>query len=515
MTVSILQALAMLPDGAAGVALTHAEFAGYLRDKAKLNGADEQARNERHALRDRLFRDGGDDDMVGIVRKLYQADEVRQKREAVVPITKFSNTTKRIVGELSTVYAEPARRYVDGGTENQARYDALLEALAFDEQMAVVNQMLNLHRVVLVGPRVRRNPDGSREMVLDIVTPSMARAICNPLDRTQVLGWLVRVDMPLARTPDAWGGKKPEWVLWTDHEWAYLDDQLAPISWTPHPLGINRWVPISYAATATPGFWPGREGEDLVAAHLTGWLAAILMVKETKSNTKQPIVSGDTSAMAKAQVSDSDTPIALPEGVSVTTIDVGTDPDVFIKTESHVLKRAGNNYGLSMDVIEQQGAQSADAREIVLAPLRERRRKQLTIMRRAERRIAAVMERVAAVDLPAEQQFSAEGWRMDFAETVVLMSKKERLEVFEHERRLGLTDTEAFLMAEDTDLTAEQAREKIARHIGNETSRVAAMKALIAVSGSMGTDTPDGKSGTGGAPDDQPDENAPPMRQAA
>jgi hypothetical protein len=513
-TVSILQALAMLPTGEAGIPLSREELSDYLRDKAKLTSDGEKARNERHALRDRLYRDGGDDDMKKKIGEVFENEKVITKRRAFVELAKFSNVTKRIVGELSTVYAEPARRYVDGGAANQAKYDALLKALGFDEQMAVANQMLNLHRALLVGPRVRKNADGTREMVIDIATPSTVRAVLNPMDTTQVFGWLIRVDMPLARTPAAWGERKPSWVLWTDHEWSYLDERLMPLgAWVEHGLGLNRWVPLTYAATATPGFWPGCEGEDLVSAHMMGWLAAILMVKETKSNTKQPLVQGDVSAMARDQVADSDVPILAPEGVTVTTIDVGTDPDVFIKTESHALKRTGNNYGLSMDVIEQQGAQSADAREIILAPLRERRRKQITIMRRFEHRLAEVMARICEVDMP-DAAFSVEGWRIDFGETMALLSKKERLDIFEKERSLGLTDTVAFIMSENPDIDEDTARADQAEHIANETERITLMRGMQALSGAMGTQSP--------APDitqQQPPNagpaNAPPMAEAA
>lgn len=499
MTISILQTLAALPSGKPSTALDLAELGDYLR--RTLNVQSEKDRNARHAVRDRLYRDGGDKDMEAVIEAFFDDPVVREKRRKVIPYAKFSNSLKRIVSELSTVYAEPARRFVDGPAD-QVKYDALMADLCFDEQMDVVNQMLNLHRALIVGPRVRKNADGSREIVIDIATPATTRVVCNPLDTTQPLAWLVSVDMPLVR--NEWGAK-PAWVLWSDHEWMYLDGAFQPIVGTviEHGLNMNRWVPISYAAAAMPGFWPGSEGEDLVAAQITIWLAAILMVKETKSNTKQPVVSGDTSAMARNQVSDSDVPIQIPEGVAVTTIDVGTDPGIFIEAADHALKRAGANYGLSMDLMSHQGTQSAEARELMLAPIRERRRKQIKIFRRFERRLATVIARVAEVDAP-DLAFNTEGWRINFGETQVLLGEKERLEIFEHKRRLGLTDTVAYKMAEDPDLTEAQAFEDIADHVMVETQRNVLMRPLQTISGSLGAKVPDGGSDNTNTPAAKP-----------
>ena len=514
MTVSVLNALAMLPSGKPGQPLDWGELGAHLR--TSLNTEDEKKRNKRHALRDRLYRDGGDKDMEEVVDAYIADDSLRQKLKRVIPHAKFNNSLKRIVGELSTVYAEPARRFVDGDQGNQERYRTLTTTLCLDEQMDVVNQMLNLHRALIVGPRVRVNPDGTREMVLDIATPATVRALCSPLDTTHVLGWLIKVDMPMVRNP--WG-RRPEWVLWTDHEQVYLDAGFNPIPEThvEHKLGLNRWVPISYAADAIPGFWPGEEGGDLVAAHLAIWFASVLMIKETKSNTKIPIITGDTSAMARNQAAESEVPIEAPEGVSVTTIDVGTDPTIFITAADHMLARAGNNYGLSMGALTHQGVQSADARELMLAPVRERRRKQTKIFRRFESRLAQVMARVAAVDA-RDLAFDPAGWRIDFGEPLVVLSEKERLEIFEHRRRLGLTNTVRFLLGEDPDKTPADAVKELEENVEVELSRNQLMRPLQAISGSPGAEMPDAGSDNSNEPGKKPDDDGAataPVKEAA
>lgn len=488
MTVSILQAITMLPDGSQATPFTPADFGDYLRrrDGANLASDAEKNRNTRHARRDRLYQDGGHEDMCKFLDEMF-IDRIAEKLKRRVPVANFSNALKRIVGELSTVYAKPARRRLPR-PDDQKKLDAVVAALNLDAQLAYVNAMLNLHRALLVGPRVRKNADGTRSLVLDIATPSVVRAVPNPLDTTQILAWLIRVDMPLARNP--WP-RRPEWMMWTDHEQCYLDENLAPIesSWKAHSLGLNRWVPLTYSANAIPRFWPGCEGEDLVAAHMTMWLCAVLMIKETQATTKQPVVTGDMSNAARGQIADSTEPTVLPEGAAVTTIDIGTDPDVFITGSNHALERAGNDYGLSMGVLTHQGTQSAEARDLLLVPVRERREKQVHIMRRFEAALWPVVARVCAVDMP-ELAFDPTGLRVNFSEAQTLLAKKERLEVFEKERSLGLTNTVRFMMQEDPDLDEDGAWDELIENATVETQRNILLRPLQAVSGSLGAAVP-------------------------
>lgn len=508
MTVSVLSSLTMLPSGEQGQPFTVEELGAYLRDPkgADLLSDAEKARNARHARRDRLYQDDGHQDIGAVLDAMF-VPRIAEKLKRRVDLANFSNALKRIVGELSTVYAKPARRYVANAAD-QVKLDAVVEALDLDAQMAVVNAMLNLHRALIVAPRVRVNADRSRDLVLDIATPSTVRALANPLDTTQILAWLIRVDMPLARNPYP---RRPEWVLWSDHEWVYLDEKMVPIaqSWTEHGLGLNRWVPLSYSANAIPRFWPGKEGEDLVAADLTMWLCAILMIKETQATTKQPIATGDMSNATRGQIADSTEPTVLPEGVVVTTLDIGTDPEVFIKAGDHALERTGNNYGLSMGALTHQGTQSAEARDLMLAPVRERRGKQVHIMRRFEARLIRVIARVLAVDLPA-MAFNPDGFRINFGETQTILSKADRLDAFETERRLGVTDTIEFLMAEDPDLDEESAWALLEQHVRVEVRRNMMMRPLQAISGSLGADAPGTPPQTGTPQGPVADRGAPP-----
>jgi hypothetical protein len=507
-TVSILQTLAALPSGKQDVALDTDDLARYLRETILTE--PEKVRNERHVLRDELYRDGGCGYMEQVIDTVFTDDQVKDLRKKWVKHARFNNAIKRIVNELSTVYSAPAARSVADDASNE-RYQALLEQSRFDEQMIHVNRMYNLHRTVLVGFRVRELPDGTREPVVDVATPSVVRAILHPIDPTWVVGWLIRIAVKTARRQE----RPPAWMLWTDHERALLDENMAviPDSWVPHGFGVCPWVPITRGPTPS-GFWPGEEGEDLVAATVSIWFANISMMKETKSSTKQPIVQGDATTMARSQAMDSEVPIEAPDGVAVNTIDLGNDPKMFQSVADHALEKAGNNYGLSSALMSHQGVQSAEARELMRVPIRELRREQQTPFRIFERRFAEVMSKVCAVDLP-DHTFKTDGWRIDFGEAQTPMTPTEELTLFEKERAAALDNTVAFLMRRNPDLTVDEALAQIETNIKVELERNRMMRPLAAVNGSTGQTLDDDpkapeENGADGAKDPTFDGSKPP-----
>jgi len=476
-TVSIRAALAIAPDGTLDKPLSDAELGRYLA--ATYDVESERARNARHARRDVFYRDGGCEIIEQVIDDVFQDPDVRALRKKWVKHARFSNVVKRIVNELSTVYAEPAVRSVGGSTDNQARYAALVDELQFDDAMEHANRMANLHQAVLVGPRVRVEPSGERTVVLDFATPAVVRAVVNPADTSQVIGWMVRSDTAWQR-----GLLRPvAWQLWTDHEVIDLDAAMVPVGPDRvHGLGVNRWVPLCMSPVPVPRFWPGEQGEDLIAAAVSIWIANVLLLKETKSATKQTIAQGDVSAVPRDQSIDTERMMQFSDGVAVTTVDMSMDTRVFTDAANHILERVGNGYGMSLGALTHQGVQSADARELMLEPLRALRRKQIKTFRKFERQLARVLAAVTAKDAP-DRAFTADAWRIDFGEIQALTPKKQRMEEYIQARQIGLDNVIDFYCRENPDLTREQAAKAVLDNIAIETWRVANMRDLMALSG--------------------------------
>lgn len=484
MTVSVRTVLATLPSGAAGSPLSWDEVGGYL--KAQLGTPNEKQRNADHALRDELYRDGGVAYMCGIIDKVFSDVDVREKRKAWVPFARFTNPLKRIVHKVSTVYARPAKRTVKGAADND-RYQALLKLLRFDEQMLQLSRLLNLHRALLVGFRVRMKPDETREPVLDITTPANVRALTHPNDDKLVIGWLVRTSHKPARA----NADTPVWNLWTDHERVPLRDDLSVITVAvvEHGLGVCPWVPVTLSPPQA-GFWPGQEGEDLVAARIAVWMQGVLMLKESKSATKQPVIQGDSTTTARGQAADSENPIEIQDGQSVTTLDMSMDLEPFQDLSDHITNHAALGYGMSEAIVNNQGVQSAEARELMLEPLREIRDQQQTPLRAFEQSLVVVMPAVLEVDHP-ELAFDPEGFEIEFGNERLKLDPSKEQELFEKQRAAGMTSTVKHMCYLRPGLTPEDAQIELEENINQETLRNELMRPLQSISGSLGADTPD------------------------
>lgn len=508
MTRSILEILAVVPgqkvpEGAAAPRLDPDQLGRYLREHCNKDGELGEAakRAVRHAIRDEFYRDGGVRVMEGVVNKMFTDDKVKTLRKAWVPYARYASPVKRIVNDVSTVYDEPTIRRVGGDDANEAKYRALVEVLMLDEQMAEANRLVNLHRVILVGPRVRQNADDSWGMVLDFATPAVFRPVLHPTDGTLVVGWLIKCESRIR--PDVESVRVAAWELWTDHEMMFLDDNFVPIGPpVAHGLGINRWFPMDLKAIALPGFWPGEEGEDLVAAAVASWFAEILLLKETKSATKWTTFGGDVSGSERAQPVDTETTGNVPDGVTLTTTDMSMDTEIFIRAADHALERVANAYGMSLAQVK-YGAQSADAREAMLEPLRKIRRTQIKYARRWERQLAIRMSKVAAASKVAELMFTVEQWSQDFGEIQAITPFKQRMEEHVQARQIGIDNRVRFAMRENPDFTPEQALDFIAHNIMIETAIVALMKALMSIGGGTAP-----TAGLEGAPSPAPDRAA-------
>lgn len=477
---SILHVLSLLPDGTSPGPLDFEQLGAYL---GRLYNTDaEKDRNKRHALRDELYRDGGDDYMKSVIHEQFRDQTVRELRQKWIRHAKFNNAIKRIVNELSTVYAEPAKRKVAAGDD---KYQEALKAIWMDEQMLQVSRLLNLHRALLVGVRVRLKPNGKREPLIQVATPAIVRAVLHPNDAMEVVGWLIRTDY---RTCGPGGTNVPRqnqpiWTLWTDAESIQLREDLSVIatSYKTHPLGVVPWVPVSLSPP-TPGFWPGMEGEDLVAAHVAIWMNNVLLMKESKSATKQAVLSGDTTTMARAQAADSEVPLEVPDGSSVSTLDMSMDLQPFRETSDHVLHHAGLNHGLSPGILDHQGVQSAEARELMRAPLKEQRKHQQIPLRRFEELFVVVLAAVLAADLPA-LAFKPDGFRVEFSEPEIVLSPADEHNLFEARRTAGLDNTVAMLMRLHPGMSEDEALELLEKNIEVEEIRQLAMRPMMAASG--------------------------------
>lgn len=498
MPTTLLDTLATLPSGRIARPLSLDEMSGYLRTHYWTQ--DEKDRYERHRVRDVLYSDGGVELMHQLIDAVYTDPLIRAKRKQWAKVARFNNITKRIVNELSSCYQEPAVRSVTDD-DNNVQYQMALALCGMHPVSQRFNRALNLHRAILVGPRVRavRNRDGSldsdRRPVIDICSPANATLITHPNDSSEIVAVATRMTARTVHNPmiNDWlgGSSQPEWIVWSDSERFMMSGDWRIISRTyePHSLGRIPWVFVSLEPPGDASPWPGMAGEDLINGDLAAWFSAVSLLKETKSATRQQVLSGNLDAVARDQAAESEVPLELPDGVAVSSQDMSMDLSMFRDTADHVLEHVANNYGMSAALIKHQGVQSAEARELMRVPLREKRREQQMVLRPFERELAETMAVVFRADMP-EIAFEATGWQIDFGEAQTPLSPKEELERFEHERRLGLTNTIEYVMSRNPDMDRSMAEKFVIGNVTAELWRNQVMRPLQKISGSMGAQVP-------------------------
>jgi hypothetical protein len=459
------------------------ELARYLRDEY-WDSRENQARKLRAATRQRFYLGKGDSEMEEMLGQVMTDPEVIKLRSQWIAHAKFNNVLRRAVNELATVYSQPASRTVEG-EENNAKYQTIQRRTRMHEVMQRVNRLGYLHRAVFVYPRTRTNAAGQVEPVLEVVTPDRFDAICHPHDPTMLVA--ISIDL---RLKSATGLQRlPARVVITPTEVIEVDSAGQFIESTLQPHGYGRIPGVLFCVEPPSGALLDQSAtDDLESAHRAVWFENILLLKESKSATKQTLVMGDVSATARGQVDDSERPAHLQDGATATTLDRSMDLSMFRDTARSIYETAAANHGIPPSTLDHQGVQSAEARELQRTPLKELRLQQHVPLRDVERELAEVQSAVYAQI--KDCAFDVVGWFVDFADPQTPLGQKEALEVFEHMRRLGLTSTVAWILERNSDLTRDQAVALIELFVEDETERNRLMRPLQRISGSMGASMP-------------------------
>ncbi len=450
-----------------------------------INNPAEKQRRADAARREALYEGKGNEYVERMVEIAFKSDLNRKLRKDLVDYAKFNNVSKRIVNDVATVYNEPAARRIPSGDES---YQLFLDAVQMDDAMRELDRRIELDEDVWVQYRVKSS-DG--RPVVDIVPPSRFWAVAHPNDCTA----LVAIIIDQTPTSRGAGLSEPHYRVWSA-DWTFMLDGNALVV----PSTVEKWPLGRLPGLLATSRQPSAKGclvnatafADGVAAHLSVWFVNTIGLKETKSANKQTYHTGDTSAAAMGQVSDTENDVVLPEGVSTQAIDRGMDLKQYREQSDHILERAAANHGLPPSVLHHRDASSGAEIHLRRIPIRELRERRIPTMRRIERELAEIQSLINKTDLP-QFAFSTDGWTIDFGEVQQPMTAMESLSVFEKERQLTLKDTVEFELERNPDLkTPERAFKAITERINTEVARLQALQALMALNG-----------GTNSGPDDR------------
>lgn len=477
---TLLDVMSRNADGApAATPINWHELGRFLRDEYWDN-QDAKDRKAKATTRQRFYAGQGDAEIYTMLGSVFKDPEVIRLRSEWISHAKFNNVLRRAIHELATVYSAPALRTVEGD-DNNARYQEMQRRTRMHEVMQRVNRLAYLHRAVFVYPRIRLDAAGNPEPVIEVVTPDRFDAITHPADPTL----LVAISIDLRLKSAAQLVNLPARMIVSATETVMVDAHGGILTDTVRPHDVGRIPGVLFTIDPPAGalFDPSAT-DDLESAHRAVWFENILLLKESKSATKQTVVSGDVSSVERNQVDDSERPGHLPEGTSATTLDRAMDLRLFRDTARDIYETAAANHGIPPVTLNHGGVQSADARELVRTPLKEIRLAQQVPFRDFERDLAAIQSLVYA-PIP-EVAFTTEGWSVDFADPQTPLGQNESLDVFLKERQAGLTSTVAEIMRRNPDLTYEAAWVLAERYIEDEARRLAALRPTMAASGALG-----------------------------
>lgn len=490
---SLLNDMARSADGTTGTAIGWPELSRYLREHV-WNNTENQERKKKASTRQRMYAGKGDAEMLEMIGSVFKDPEVIRLRYEWVPHAKYNNVLRRAIGELATVYSQPASRTVEGD-ENNEKYQAAQRLTRQHEVMQRAHRLGYLHRAMFMYPRTRVNASGVLEPVLEVVTPDRFDVITHPADPTLLLA--ISIDLSVKSVHQL--ARLPARIVLSAHETIEVDREGQFIESSLKPHDLTRIPGVFFAVDPASGcmFDPSAT-DDLEAAHRSVWFENVLHLKESKSATMTTVVQGDVGATARNQADDSERALHLQDGASATTLNRAMDLKMFRDSARDIYQTAAANHGIPPQVIDHAGTQSADARELIRAPLKELRMAQQVPLRDLERDLAVIQSAVYA-PIP-ECAFTVEGWNVDFADPQTPLGQKEANEVFEQERKNTLTSTIAEVMRRNPDLTRDQAKALVKQWIEDEEWRNGEMKGMQAISGSAGAFTPGSENPQTGKP---------------
>ena len=431
-----------------------------LRDQYLLSD-EEEGRRKRMRRRKDLYRDRGYKHYDETLRRLFKNRVVLEERRKFIEFAVYQNLTRRVTREISSVYSEPAERKSSTGQ----RYRDLQAEVRMDRRMRMVNRYGNLQNNVLVWPDI----NAVNDPVVRVITQDKLWAIAHPDDHTLPVGYIID------KFPAAKNAKEtmPHYLGIDGESFFKLDKHWRMIEGSREPHNVGFLPAILYSREENDeSILDAWSGEDLVSAHLAIALLNILLVKHQRSGTKQAYATGDLSTTANNQPMDEEHLLQIGEGVTLNTLDLGANPENYIKAGRSVIKQVAANYGIPESVFDlSYQATSGFEIELKRAGLREVRRDQIADFRPFEQQLAKIQSAVLkAAGHPLS--FEVTGWSINFGEIDVPQDPIQKLTYWEKKEQMDLANRIEMYLHENPELKPEAAAAAVERNRAMRVERM-------------------------------------------
>lgn len=403
------------------------------------------------------------DDIQGTLRseiyKVFQTPKVRERILSFLDMATSNSFFRRVVDEVCRFTYNPVpSRQVTGQPGDPAAYAAFALQTRLDRRMDIACRILESANSVALFPRYSDSLD---RWVLDIIEPGNCYVISHPDDPTTELAFIYNMVV------DGQFGREVHRVYWDDEVSFRLDNRYEIVRTGGEPLRLNPIgripVVVLHKQERFGTYWDVTTGSDLEAAQLSISLLNALSLKLLKSQgEKQIVLQGDTAVISQNQTLDSEAAIVAPSDTSITTLDLRSDARHYTDVLDGIVTRVAANYGLSRDRMNATGVHLAED-----AALLERRQEMVRICEDAEQQLFDLM-----IDLskthpnPAMRLSDDATLRVDFREIETRLAKKDQLELWEQQIKMGLKSVEDMLFAENPDInTIDEAHAEMLENL--------------------------------------------------
>ena len=348
----------------------------------------------------------------------------------------FSNITKRIIDDVSTIYKkEPGRHLIDADDravddKNADNYDKMLAESSIDIVLKLANRYTNLLNTVGV-MAVWRN----ERVELDILTPDILNVVQDPKDPTRASAVIIEqsfADTVALDAPQNPYGANKLYIVWTSTDHMVFDSQGKPLPALANEQGVNPYgvIPIAWFRDAHPCGWFWNEGtQDLMNAQDS------INVKLTELNQlikmqsfSIPVIIGEAPEGAVSVDPSNFITIPLAQKIDQGQPDfkfVSPDPKIqdLLEVIRDEVARIADAWSLNPAAFKLQGsAQSGLSLKLQNVRLLERRENDIALYRQYEKNLFRVMRSVwnahvtPAMAISEDLDISVNFSEMDFPE---------------------------------------------------------------------------------------------------
>ncbi|MHA1574017.1 MAG: phage portal protein [Alphaproteobacteria bacterium] len=355
------------------------------------------------------------------IDKIFLSDEVKKRIKAFSKIACSQSLFKRIVDEISRpVYSRPPMRKITAGGQKPF---ALLEKETrlnqkYDRSVRLANAANAVFLHYWYSSRLKK-------VISELWTPDMVTVIPDPDDPT--LEAAIIVDQRASIN----GESTKIYSYWDDTEhFKFLADGRIIAGFEPQPHGYDRMpiVPI-HRVERWGAYWDDTSGQDLENAQLSVLLLSALRLKLHKSQgEKQFVIEGDAGPMSKNQTLDGEAPLHVPDGTTLSLLDLRSDANHYTSTIDSTTTTAGANHGLNRERLNARTTNPGDD-----TSLNERRDDIIKVYVDVEHEVFDVLKMVSQQhDDPLRViPMNAKLKRVDFGEIEERYDMKTRLEIWD------------------------------------------------------------------------------------